>query len=82
MADKTRQGAGRRVCVTGASGFIGTHIVRELLERGYRVRGTVRDPGDQKKCAHINILQTVSERVSKKERPPDTADGLQWSVLA
>ncbi len=30
------------VCVTGASGFIAAHIVRELLERGYRVRGTVR----------------------------------------
>jgi dihydroflavonol-4-reductase len=30
------------VCVTGASGFIATHIVRELLQQGYRVRGTVR----------------------------------------
>ncbi|MEI7748010.1 MAG: NAD-dependent epimerase/dehydratase family protein [Chlorobiaceae bacterium] len=30
------------VCVTGASGFIAAHIIRELLERGYRVRGTVR----------------------------------------
>ena len=30
------------VCITGASGFIAAHIVRELLERGYRVRGTVR----------------------------------------
>ncbi|MEI6639126.1 MAG: SDR family oxidoreductase [Chlorobium sp.] len=30
------------VCVTGASGFIAGHIVKELLERGYRVRGTVR----------------------------------------
>ncbi|MFZ4525207.1 MAG: SDR family oxidoreductase [Chlorobium sp.] len=30
------------VCVTGASGFIAAHIVREMLERGYRVRGTVR----------------------------------------
>ena len=30
------------VCVTGASGFIAAHIVRELLERGYRVRGTIR----------------------------------------
>ncbi|MEI8033403.1 MAG: SDR family oxidoreductase [Chlorobiaceae bacterium] len=35
------------VCVTGASGFIAAHIVRELLSRGYRVRGTVRNsPGN------------------------------------
>jgi dihydroflavonol-4-reductase len=56
VAEKTRQGAGHRVCVTGASGFIGTHIVRELLERGYRVRGTVRDPGDDEKCAHLRKI--------------------------
>jgi len=30
--------------VTGASGFIAAHIVRDLLARGYRVRGTVRNP--------------------------------------
>jgi dihydroflavonol-4-reductase len=32
------------VTVTGASGFIALHCVRELLERGFRVRGTVRNP--------------------------------------
>lgn len=32
------------VTVTGASGFIALHCVRVLLERGFRVRGTVRSP--------------------------------------
>jgi hypothetical protein len=36
---------GKTVCVTGASGFIASWLVKLLLERGYTVRGTVRDPG-------------------------------------
>jgi dihydroflavonol-4-reductase len=30
------------ILVTGASGFVGKWVVRDLLEAGYRVRGTVR----------------------------------------
>ncbi|KAK6150652.1 hypothetical protein DH2020_015584 [Rehmannia glutinosa] len=32
------------VCVTGAAGFIGSWLVMRLLQRGYNVRATVRDP--------------------------------------
>ncbi|XP_030446875.2 dihydroflavonol 4-reductase [Syzygium oleosum] len=41
------------VCVTGASGFIGSWLVMRLLERGYTVRATVRDPNNMKKVKHL-----------------------------
>jgi dihydroflavonol-4-reductase len=34
---------GDRVFLTGATGFVGTHILRELLAAGYAVRALVRD---------------------------------------
>ncbi|MEM6280046.1 MAG: NAD-dependent epimerase/dehydratase family protein [Verrucomicrobiota bacterium] len=34
-----------KVLVTGASGFVGSHLVRSLSEKGYEVAGTVR-PGN------------------------------------
>ncbi len=39
----TSPASGRPVCVTGASGFIAAQIVADLLQAGYRVRGTVRN---------------------------------------
>jgi uncharacterized protein YbjT (DUF2867 family) len=33
-----------RILVTGASGFIGQHLVRTLSQRGYRVRAAARQP--------------------------------------
>ncbi|EEU33936.1 uncharacterized protein NECHADRAFT_55822 [Fusarium vanettenii 77-13-4] len=34
---------GSTVLVTGVNGLIGSHVANEFLERGYNVRGTVRD---------------------------------------
>lgn len=34
---------GSLVLVSGANGFIAIHVVQTLLDRGYAVRGTVRD---------------------------------------
>jgi nucleoside-diphosphate-sugar epimerase len=35
---------GSLVLVTGSNGYIASHIVDHLLQLGYRVRGTIRQP--------------------------------------
>jgi uncharacterized protein YbjT (DUF2867 family) len=44
------------VLVTGASGFIAGSVVQLLLERGYKVRGTVRSLADETKVSHLREL--------------------------
>ncbi|KAK3324392.1 hypothetical protein B0T19DRAFT_229531 [Cercophora scortea] len=34
---------GSWVLVTGATGFVASHVIKQFLERGFKVRGTVRD---------------------------------------
>ncbi|KAL8126789.1 hypothetical protein AgCh_013903 [Apium graveolens] len=50
------------VCVTGAGGFIASWLVKLLLENGYTVRGTVRNPDDAKND-HLRKLQGAKERL-------------------
>ncbi|WP_242454474.1 NAD(P)-dependent oxidoreductase [Bailinhaonella thermotolerans] len=38
-----KPGAGKRMCVIGASGKLGRHLVRHALERGYEVVGVCRE---------------------------------------
>jgi nucleoside-diphosphate-sugar epimerase len=37
------------ILVTGASGYIASHLIKLLLEKGYKVRGTVRSLADKSK---------------------------------
>lgn len=57
----------RPVLVTGASGFIATHTIKQLLERGYRVRGTVRSVKDPAKLAPLTSLPGAAERLELVE---------------
>nr|QOU08779.1 DFR2 [Triadica sebifera] len=52
------------VCVTGASGFIGSWLVMRLLERGYLVRATVRDPDNAKKVQHLLELPNAKTHLT------------------
>ncbi|KAL5063129.1 hypothetical protein RYX36_024866 [Vicia faba] len=56
-------GEGKVVCVTGASGYIASWIVKFLLQRGYTVRATVRDPSNPKKVDHLIKLDGAKERL-------------------
>ena len=53
---------GPPVCVTGANGFLGGHIVEEFLKSGVDVHGTVRDP----KSAKSAFLVALGEKYAKQ----------------
>ncbi|CAA2992236.1 cinnamoyl- reductase 1-like [Olea europaea subsp. europaea] len=55
--------ATKTVCVTGASGYIASWIVKFLLQRGYTVKASIRDLNDPKKTEHLLALDGAKERL-------------------
>jgi uncharacterized protein YbjT (DUF2867 family) len=54
-----------RFVYLGASGFIGAHVVKCLLEKGYNVRAVVRDASNKEKTAFLSEI----------------ASSLVWSIV-
>ena len=69
------------VLITGISGFIAKHCAVELLQQGYRVRGTVRSAGKadavrKTLAAHANVSR-LEFVVADLESDPGWADAMQ-----
>ncbi|KAL8094383.1 hypothetical protein AgCh_036058 [Apium graveolens] len=54
---ETKESTEKTVCVTGGSGFIGSWLVRLLLDRGYTVHATVKNLHDENETKHLEALE-------------------------
>ncbi|XP_062184259.1 anthocyanidin reductase ((2S)-flavan-3-ol-forming)-like isoform X1 [Phragmites australis] len=49
----------KTACVTGGNGYIASALIKMLLEKGYAVKTTVRNPDDMEKNSHLKSLQAL-----------------------
>jgi 3beta-hydroxy-Delta5-steroid dehydrogenase / steroid Delta-isomerase len=75
MGDSTLTTELGRVLVTGGSGFVGTNLVAELLDRGHQVRSFDRAPSTLPEHAHLEAVVgdiTDADDVAKAVEGIDT----------
>nr|AIY25004.1 anthocyanidin reductase [Mangifera indica]AIY25005.1 anthocyanidin reductase [Mangifera indica] len=56
-----QQTAKNTACVVGGTGFVASLLIKLLLQKGYSVSTTVRDPDNQQKISHLLSLQELGE---------------------
>eukprot|EP00183_Erythrolobus_madagascarensis_P000865 CAMPEP_0185854450 /NCGR_PEP_ID=MMETSP1354-20130828/22427_1 /TAXON_ID=708628 /ORGANISM="Erythrolobus madagascarensis, Strain CCMP3276" /LENGTH=362 /DNA_ID=CAMNT_0028556217 /DNA_START=21 /DNA_END=1109 /DNA_ORIENTATION=+ len=76
MPDKTEV-----VCVTGATGFIASWVIKKLLEDGYSVNATVRDKSKTDKTAHLTSLPNAASKLSLFDADLTGPDGAFDEVI-
>jgi len=71
-----------RVLVTGATGFVGSHLVPELLDRGHDVVALTRDPSSYVAPAGVEVLEGDVLDPELRLPPVDVAYYLVHSMQA
>ena len=58
-----------RLLITGASGFIGSHLVRQALEAGYDVWAAVRKDSDKTRLESTTMMRISSSTLLTRSVP-------------
>ena len=53
----------KNVCIVGASGLLGSNVLKEALARGYKVNGTLRDVNAPDKATFLNALPNADRNL-------------------
>lgn len=77
-----------QVLVTGASGYVAGHVVQQLQEAGYKVRGTVRSLKNTDKVKHLyhlcpdaaHKLELVEADLTNPESWPPAVGGVTYVI--
>lgn len=65
-----------KILVTGASGYLASHIIKELLTRGYQVAGTIRSLANKDKYAFLYEFPQAKTHLELREA--DLLDPNSW----
>ncbi len=71
-----------RVLLTGASGYVGLHVLREMLERGHAVTAIVRSPGKLGPFAQAEGIIVVEADLDETARVARALEGQEACVHA
>ncbi|KFK40663.1 hypothetical protein AALP_AA2G025700 [Arabis alpina] len=51
----------KKACVIGGTGNLASILMKHLLQNGYKVNTTVRDPENENKMSHLRLLQELGD---------------------